>query len=124
MEDLPAFRRRLIRTGCTGLILFALFIIPLTVSALKSSYANKVLVLGDIAAGCYHSFGWIKTLWSWPVFPVFSLNDGFSFGNMIAVVYLLGTTIGVFVLMDWWKMLKRYERLRGDAGDDHLRGGF
>jgi hypothetical protein len=124
MEDLPAFRRRLCRTGWTGLVLLALFIVPLAVSALKSSYANKVLVLGDIAAGCYHSFGWIKTLWSWPVFPVFSLSDGFGFGNIIAVVYLLGVIVGVIFLLDWWNMLKRLERLRHDAGDDNLRRGF
>lgn len=124
MEDLPAFRHRFKRTGWTGLILCALFMIPFAVSACKSSYANKVSILGDIAASCYHSFSWIKALWAWPIFPVFSLSDGFDFGDAVAIVYLLGAASGILLLMDWWQMLKRLDRLQREAGDDKLRGGF
>ena len=124
MEDLHVFRRRFRRTGWTGLILFLVFIVPVAISALKSCYANKLLVLGDIAANCYQSFGWIKALWPSSFFPVFSVSDGFGFGDGVAIAYALGLTIGVFLLSDWWRMLRRMERLQREANDENLRQGF
>jgi len=124
MEELPAFRRRMRRTGLLGTGLVLIFVAPLLICALKSSYVNAIPGLSELAASCYRTQRWIQHSWDWPVFPAFSLKDGFGLGDAVPIAYLLAVLFGFANLSLWWSMLSHYQRVSSEARDARLRDGF
>jgi hypothetical protein len=124
MDDIHAFRLRQKRALKTGLTLLGFCAPLLFISAVKSSSSEQWIIVGNLADSLYQNWGWFWTISNWPIFPVFSLRNGFGFADSVVVGTLLGVVWGYCSVNEAWRMHLRYWRLKGEASDEHLRRQF